>query len=961
MQEKMLKFKSTQTNEICYGFRLIKSEYVSSKNGTLYTLCHEKTKAELLYFDREDENKTFSIAFKTLPENNTGVFHILEHSVLNGSEKYPVKEPFVSMLQSSMQTFLNAMTYSDKTVFPISSRNDKDFFNLMSVYLDAVFSPMIYKRPEIFMQEGWHYEFDENGEMFFNGVVFSEMKGVYSDVDSVIEDETQRLLFPDNSYGYSSGGHPNYITDLTYEKFVETHRRFYHPSNSKIFLDGHMDIDSVLSYIDEEYLSKYDYRESDFDFVMQEPKTAENTVYYTAREGEEELAHMSVSKILCTHKDVEKIYASSILAEYLTGSNEAPLKRAFLESGLAQDVNLSINDGVYQPSVSLVVNNIRKNSLPEIKDFLPEKVREILNAGLDKEALMASVEKFAFSNKEIREPYGVELCIRALDGWLYGDDPLTYIDNDSIFKSLREKVETDYFSNLLSEMLSDPNDKSYLYVLPSLTKDEDDAKREEEKLERISSCWNEDKKKQIFDDFVAMQQWQQSMDSDEDIATLPHLELSDVPTETKLTKTEKTTICDTQVLKVSTDTNGIVYLNMYFDISDFSLHELRMLSVLTSCFGELRTEKYSAIKMQTKIKANFGDLFAKIELISKTGDLKNCKPYLLVSAAVLEEKASIAIELLEELLLNGKYDETDRIYETVLQRDYMLKQSLISDGHMIAIIKSLSAFSAKGALRESLEGESFTNWFSSFSKSFKNSEKNIGDEISNLASKVFSKNRLFIGYSGNLDAEAIESLINALPENNVGVQAEYPEFDSGSDAVEIPASVSFSAIGHNIYALGGEVCGACSVLASLMSFAYLWGEVRVQGGAYGTGMNIRSDGDMFCYSYRDPDSKNSMEAYCGMVDFLNEFLSQEMPLDDIIIGTVNAVDPLLDPSGVCSTECTEYLGGVTKESILQRRREILDTTNEDLRKLIKLLESYISGGKFCVVGDKTSTAFINEK
>ena len=347
--------KTMQPGDICCGFKLIKKEYVSSHAADCYTMRHEKSGAELLYFDRADENKTFSISFKTLPEDHTGVFHILEHSLLNGSEKFPVKEPFVLLLQNSMQTFLNAMTFSDKTVFPVSSRNEQDLFHLMMVYLDGVFAPLIYTKPEIFMQEGWHYEFeDPSGEPYYNGVVFSEMKGAFSDVDQLMGDESQRMLFPDTSYGYTSGGAPEHITDLTYEKFIETHRRFYHPSNAKIIFDGHMNIERFLAYIDTEYLSKYDYQEPDFDFVKQEPKTTEETIVYEAQQGAEDLAHMCVAKIFGMHQETEKIYAAKILTDYLTGSNEAPLKRAFLERGLAQDVMLTVTDQVYQPSICLL-------------------------------------------------------------------------------------------------------------------------------------------------------------------------------------------------------------------------------------------------------------------------------------------------------------------------------------------------------------------------------------------------------------------------------------------------------------------------------------------------------------------------------------------------------------------------------------------------------------------------------
>lgn len=960
MQKQLTKLQDAQIGTLCAGFRLCKKEYVPSKSADLYTLRHEKTGTELLYFARADENKTFAIGFKTLPENDTGVFHILEHSVLNGSRKYPVKEPFVSLLQSSMQTFLNAMTFSDKTLFPVSSRNHQDFFNLMSVYLDAVFRPLIYDRPEIFMQEGWHYAFDEDGTPYYNGVVFSEMKGAYADVDRVIDDEMNRLLFPDNCYGYVSGGHPDHIPALSYEQFIETHQRFYHPSNAKIFLDGQMDVDAVLRFIDEEYLSDYDYRAPDFDFVLQEPRTGENTVYYEAQPGEETLCHMACAKLLCTHRDVETLYAANVLADYLTGSNEAPLKRRFLEQGYGQDLSLVVGEATFQPTIGLLVRNTSQELFPAIKTFLPEAVRDIASRGLDKEALSASIQHLAFSNKEITEPYGVELSMKALEGWLYGDDPLTHIETDSIFEGLLQKVSTDYFENLLLSLLGDPDDKCYLYALPSLTKGQEDAQKEAQRVNAIAATWDEDTRKAQMSAFEAMQQWQQSTDSEEALATLPHLNLSDIPEETPATPTNLSTVSDCTVLESVTETGGIVYLNLFFALPDFSTEELRMVNMLSSLFGKLPTGSSSAHALETKIKATLGSLTARLAMIAAPGALEQCTPYLTVCVSMLEENVPKAMALLRELLMEGKYDETDRIYETVQQNDYYLKQILIGNGHMFAMNKVIAPYSAEGAMKEALAGDAYIRWHNTFAEGFMENAAAHTRCLSDLAKKAFVKSRLFVGYSGKLSHEALSSLMDALPVGVIGAPADAPSFAPGSSSIEIPASVGFSAMGHNLYALGGQFTGACSVLSSLMTYSYLWNMVRVQGGAYGTGMNIRANGDIYCYSYRDPNLSGTRQVFSTLSDYLKEAMEQGMPLDDIIISTVNTTDPLLDPSGVCDLACTRYLKGIPPQTIAQIRREILTTTPEKLLALTELLEAYQRLGSFCAVGDASSTAFIEK-
>lgn len=954
----MSKLKQMNTGAELFGFSLVKKEFVPSQNAELYTLKHIKTGAELLYFDRDEENKTFSICFKTLPEDSTGVFHILEHSVLNGSKKYPVKEPFVSMLQSSMQTFLNAMTYPDKTVFPVSSRNDRDFFNLMSVYLDAVFCPSIYELPEIFMQEGWHYEFEDGeDEPYYNGVVFSEMKGSYSDVDTLLYYKSTGLLYKDTCYGYSSGGNPENIPDLTYEQFVNTHKRFYHPSNSRIFLDGKLDIDAALELIDGEYLSNYEYKAPDFEIKLQKASDGceERSFFYEAREDEAELCHMSASKLLCTYEDTEKIYAAKILSDFLTGSNEAPLKRAFLEKNLCQDVSFDANDGIYQPSVTVTFKNTAKESFGELKALLKDCAAKFLKDGFDKEALSASLERFAFIDKEISEPYGLELGLKMLDSWLYGGDPLMNIENAGVLEALREKVNTNYFEELFFELFGDEEGVAYLYALPSLTKGEDDAKSEEERLLKRTSLWKENEREEKKNAFYKMQEWQQAPDSEEALDTLPHLDLKDIPLEGVFTEATESTVNNTKVLKVHANTNGIVYLNLYFDASDFSVEELRLLKSLIVCLGELSTKNYTALELQTKMKATFGKVTGDIDILSPLGSLDDVRPMLKLSFSMLEKNIEKGAELIKELLLNGRYDETDKIYELLVQTDYLLKQSLVGSGHTIAMKKALSAFSADNALKELLDGESFITENSRFVSEFTNNEKSVSEKLCALAKRLFAKNRMTVSFSGELNEGLIEDIASVLPENEIGEGLKLELFSKEDCSVEIPASVGYSAIGGNLYADSCKPDGSWFVLSSLMTYGYLWNAVRVRGGAYGTGMRVQLGGNTFCYSYRDPNPNASKEAFFGMPEFLEDFLGQGAPIDDIIIGTVNSTEPLCDPSDILETETVRYFRGITHEDINTLRKQILTTTPEHLAKRLPELKKYLENSKFCAVGNKGLT------
>ena len=607
-----------------------------------------------------------------------------------------------------------------------------------------------------------------------------------------------------------------------------------------------------------------------------------------------------------------------------------------------------------------MVLNTAADKFDEIRSFVPETVRRVAENGLDRSALHACIERFAFNCREVTEPYGVELAIKALDGWLYGGDPLLHIDNAKVFDALRNKLDTGYFEALMLEMLADPDDKCYVYALPSKTKLFDDAQREKARCEAEAAAWDDEKRREMMNATQKMQLWQQSQDDEESLSTLPVLELSDVPRDVEPIKTATVDIAGRPALSVEVNSDGIVYLNLYFDVSDFTTEELRLLNLLTSCLGDLRTENLTALELQNKIKSTLGGIAAKVDVISHEGELDSCKPYLLVSASTLRENAQAAMELLSELLLHTCWSETDKIGEIVMQSDYFIKQSLIGNGHSFAMTKALSGFSAEAALREALEGESFARWFADLAASFSGRAEALGEKLAGLAHRAFAANRLFVGFGGEPSISAIESFVKALPESEIGEAAAAPEGVKTDCAVEIPADVGFCALGGNLNTFGGKFSGAWPVLSSLMTYGYLWNAVRVQGGAYGTGMSVRSNGDIFCYSYRDPNLMSSADAFAALPDVLGEMLSEDMPLDDIIIGTVNTTDPLLDPAGQCELSCRRYLRGTTPEFIAKLRHEILDTTAADLRSLIPTLRAYVEHSIFCAVGSHDAVAFVNK-
>lgn len=957
MQTTFTKLENMQIGAVAFGFQLMKKQTVDATAATLYTLRHQKTGAELLYSSRASENKTFFVAFQTLPEDDTGVFHILEHSVLCGSKKYPVKEPFVVLLQSSMQTFLNAMTYGDKTVYPVCSRNEQDFRNLVSVYLDAVFCPAIYDKPEIFMQEGWHYELDTPETVpSYNGVVFSEMKGAFSEVEDLMAEETMSLLFPDNCYHFCSGGHPKHIPELSYQEFIQTHQRFYHPSNAKFFLDGTMDIGGILQYIDEEYLSQYDYRAPDFAITAQNPVVSTKRVSYQADPNQENLSHFVLAKIFCGYEEIEKIYAAKILCDYLTGSNEAPLQRAVLEAGLGQDVVAGFADGIYQPYISFKVRNTKPEHFDTLCWTLQDAISKLCEAGLDRDALSACLERYAFRCQEIDEPYGLELGLKTLDTWLYGGDPVARWDMEKIFDSLRERLSGDYFADLLREAFGNPETMCRLEFVPSDTKAQEDEQQEKEKLQAQYQSWDADQKKEILAGYENLLAWQKMPDTPEAMAHLPKLNLQDIPLIIEKVETRESELCGRKLWRVETNTHGIVYANFFFRLGDFTTEELQMANLLTSVLGELSTAQYSALELQSQMKTWLGSLDARVETIAAEGEIDNCTPYLLIGASMLEENAQKGMALLEEILCHTVFTEADRVEEMLRQSDYALHQALIGSGHSFAITKALAPFSVAGTLQEALSGETAVRWVSALTQNFPQEKQAVMESLQKLCQRIFCRNRLSVGVGGNISEDCLRSFVESLAPGDVGEDIARSCSGEKTTAVEIPSGVSYCGMGHNLYTLGEEFTGAAAVLGTMLSYGYLWNTVRVQGGAYGTGMAVRANGDMFCYSYRDPNPEATLETFRGMVDYLEEACRSEMALEDTIIGTVGKTDPLLAPGGLCRLACQRCLKGTTYEKLCKTRKEILTTTKGDLRKLASALRGLVDTGAVCVVGGKTQDA-----
>lgn len=940
-------------NDTLHGFKVISIQECKDTGGTLIRMEHEKSGAQCIYHDRKDNNKTFAITFKTLPSDNTGVFHILEHSVLNGSRKYPVREPFVELLKGSLQTFLNAFTYPDKTMYPVSTRNDQDFLNLISVYMDAVLHPAIYENPNIFYQEGWHHEIrNMDEEPVYKGVVLNEMKGAYSSVDEGIINTLNHILFPDNCYQYESGGNPENIVDLSYEKFIETHQKYYHPSNARIWLDGTMDLDSVLKLLDEEYLCEYEKQDFDFTIPMQEAVApVVQTFEYELGSEEEESNRTQIAfgRIVSTFNERKKNMAWSVLSAILVASNESPFKKAILEKNLGQDVELELFDGIQQPWAVLCIRNTEQEKLEEVRDTLVSVCRQLVENGLDHQQIIACLNQMEFKYRERHEPAGLMYGQRAMDTWLYDGDPMQNLNIGHLFDELRNDVNHNYFENVLAEfMLQD--DFVTVVAVPSRTLG---AQRVEKEKARLHA-WKENEKDlaSVIERNLALDAWQAEGDTPEQLATLPHLSLSDVDEKPFVLECEETSVKGIPVYLHPSEKSGIVYMNLYFSLAGITKEHLPSLAFYASLFMNLRTRSSTLEQLQSRIRKDLGTLSFFVDAYTPEGTKDACIPVLGISCSVLKEKVENAVSIIDEIIHETVY-EKNTILPLLKQDNEEFRQSMISNGHSLAARRAGAHYCAEGVFKE------YVNGYSSYVY-----EKNLEDHYDALADEfvqecglytevLFSKNRMTASITGEENLGVIESVAECMSDmDGMRAKVHYPYLTEKKEYISIPGGVSYCVMANNILDMGRQVDVRNNVISHLLTYDWLWSEVRVKGGAYGTGIGCSGTGMIQAYSYRDPDVHNAMKAFQGCGDYLKHLVEEGVDLTQMIIGTIAEAEPLLSPSAAIRVADVWKFRQVDDEKRCANRKKLLSMKTEDLLEFAQPFTDAFADACVCVVGSE---------
>ena len=939
-----------QVGTTLHGFTVERVRELPELQAKLWEMTHEKTGAQLCWLDRADENKAFSIAFKTLPEDSTGVFHILEHSVLCGSDKYPVKEPFVELLKSSVQTFLNAMTYPDKTVYPVSSRNDRDFLNLMDIYLDAVLHPAIYRKSEIFRQEGWRYE-GEGDELCYQGVVLNEMKGAFGSPNTVLENEMNRLLFPDNCYRHVSGGDPEHIPDLTYEQFLTNHRKYYHPSNARISLVGGVDLEAALTKIDG-FLSGFDRREVCFDIPMQQPvAAAEKTVPYEVGPEEplEQRTIISCGTLLGNYDTRERNYAASILADYLTGDNDAPLKRAILDAGLGQDIAVGVHDGIQQSWYSWDVWNTDADKLPAIRRTIRNTLEKIAADGLDRQRLEACYNHFAFQMRDRDNsgmPRSLTEALELLDTWIYGGDPAQGLLVEDVLESLSAKLDTDYFADLIRELLLDDSHSVTAVLVPSRTLGEEKAQKEAARVAAEGAAWTEERREELRRQAESLAQWQQTPDSDEAVATIPMLQLSDLKEKPEPLPMTVTKRGGTTVLRHETGSN-LMYLRVHFNASDLTLEELPALVVLTMVLGTMGTRRHSGEELQMLVKQKIGSLIFQPNVFSGS-DTDHCRVLASATMACLADQGESAVELLREILTETDFTDRKLLRDLLNQSAMGAQMALSANGHQYAITRVGAYNTAHGVAKEYTGGAELAMWFKKISTADDAALDKLLADMERIARQVFTAERLTVSCSEKVTDQLLDELTLPAGEN-APAEASYTPLGKRQEGLLIPAAVGFAGKGTSLKRHGKVFNGCIPVLTNVLNFVYLWSEIRVQGGAYGCGFIGRDDGDVGFYTYRDPQPGRSLDVMNQAAAFIRGFCADEPDLTGFILSAVSTLDPLLNTESRMTVAENRYFKGTSYEDVCRCYSQLIHSTPADLLALCDVLDDITADNAICVV------------
>lgn len=951
--------------DMVHGFRVNSMSHIEEVNSDAYLMEHVKSGARLMYLDNDDDNKVFYICFRTTPDNSKGTPHIMEHSTLCGSRKYPLKEPFVELAKGSLNTFLNAITWPDKTMYPIASRNDVDFHNLMDVYLDAVFYPNCLKNPQILMQEGWHYELEnKDAPLTYNGVVYNEMKGALSSPEAIMEDRAMEKLFPDTTYGVESGGDPEVIPTLSFREFTEFHRRFYHPSNSYIYLYGDMDIEKTLDYLDREYLSAFDRRNVDSMVKTQAPfsKRVSLTAPYgiAENEGTEGKAIHALYTAFNDHMSTMDSLAFRILNYVLIDMDGAPLKQAVLDAGLGSDLSGSYGDSYKQPVWIVEATGSEVDKQAVFADVVDSTLRFIALKGIDKDMLEAALNRTEFTARENDyqgRPKGLFYGVRAMDMWLYDRNPmdaLRYIDD---MNRLRENLKTNYFENLLLRYVIKNTHQVLITMKPEKGLTEKMNRETAEKLASFKSSLSDEQLDKIMASTKALKERQASGETEEALKTIPLLSRKDLKRPVEEEVLEKENVSGVDHFHFQVHTNGITYVNFYFTLGNLKEEDIPYAILLSSLLRSLSTTKHSYTELARLSNAYTGGMSFALNGYGKVNDTSSYLPALTIRAKALTSKTDKLMDLLGEVINHTLFIDTKRLKELILQEKSEWDMSAFSRGHTLVMTRLTSYFSRGGEFAEQ-SGLSYYYFLADLVKHFDENKDALEEKLAAISKKIFTRNGLFFETIGEEEEKkaVLANLPLVLDDMEEGEKAEphvysFPP-ESRNEAFLTSGKVQYVAKGGNFKSHGFAYTGALRVMETILRYEYLWKKIRVLGGAYGAFTQFLRDGTAILCSYRDPNLSETIKAYEELPAYLENLTLSDREMTKYVIGTMAADEIQLTPSMKGERAMVHYLSGNTRESRMKIRDEIINCQVEDIRRLAPLVDSVMKDPYICVMGSE---------
>lgn len=944
-------------NDVKYGFKLISIESIEDINSTMYQYEHIKSGGKVVYLANDDTNCCFAIGFRTLPEDSTGVCHIIEHSLLCGSKKYPLKEPFVNLLKTSLATFLNAFTAYDWTMYPFASQTPKDFDNILSIYLDAVFNPLCMVDPKPFLQEGWHYELlHEDDELSYKGVVYNEMKGAMSSVDEVLVQATLQAMYKDTFYRHNSGGDPDVIPSLTYEAYKDFYHRHYTPQNAMTYFYGKLDIEEKLKFLDKEYFSKFERNDKEIVIVPQTPLI--NTDFemdYSIGENEElkDNTYMSLCYGLDHYENYEEFLAMNILCEALLSKNDSPLKKALLDASLGQDVECRVDDDNIIPALHIYLQKTNASNKKAFKETFENEVRKLVENGIDKELLLATINYMEFKEKEMdtgRMPKGLIFAMTMMGSFNYNGDLSSHLHFSKHFAKFKQELNNNYFENLLEKYILNSNHHVLVKLNPSKTLASEKAIKEKQELKELKASMSDKQIKDLLNQTKELLAYQNKVDTKEELKTLPSLKIKDIPSTINYLSSKKIRVNGMNGFVHKLNTNSIAYLRMYFDLNTIQFEDLPYVLILKNLLTNVPTKSYSVSKLNNLIKTYLGDMSFGINIFNdKDGDYK---AYFKASISSLNENVSYIPSLLNEVLLHSKFNKNE-VKQVITQLANSIKQSIIGNGMAIAMQMSASSYSRTSAIiTNTTTGPKVYNFLNGLLDNYNHSV--VNKKLKEVALKLFNKLNMTYSMSGDENTlSLLKQVIKEikLPRKKYDKVLDVALADVSSSALIIPSGVSYNSLSSSLNIIDKKYNGSAIVLAQIVNYDYLWAEVRVKGGAYGCSLRMDQAGNVSFGSYRDPNVSNTYKVFENIVSYLNNFNVDKQQFTSYVIGAMSSFDmPSSTPSFIDSWDVM-YLSGFDKKDKQNLKKQILKTSLNDVKEYAVTFEKLLSNCNKYTIGN----------